>query len=96
MDQAAEPVSPQHPDIHAYCRRMRASCGRVLLKCPVRPVRIVMAYVLAEDQPQVPLSAQLIHPCFRRAHGRCEAELPSSSRLARLDLPSAVAAIPLS
>jgi hypothetical protein len=32
---------------------MRTSGGRVLLQRPVRPVRVVMIAVLAEDQPQV-------------------------------------------
>src|SRR5271166_3804945 len=56
MDQAAEPVSPQYPDIRAYCRRTRASSGRILLQRPVRTMDVVMSCVLAQDQLQVPLA----------------------------------------
>jgi len=52
-DQAAEPVSLQHPDIRPYSGRTRASSGRVLIQRPVRALRVVMVYVLAEDPPQV-------------------------------------------
>jgi hypothetical protein len=54
---------------------MLATGGRPLVKRPVRPVRVVMVGVLAEDQPQVPfagdqhpvqaLAAGAAHPAFR-------------------------------
>ena len=56
MDQAAEPVPPQHPDIRAWSRWMRTPCGRVLLERPVWPVRFVVIDVLIKDQPQVPFA----------------------------------------
>jgi hypothetical protein len=47
MDQAAEPVRAQEPDICARSGWRRTPAGRVLLQCPVRPVRVVMTGVLA-------------------------------------------------
>jgi hypothetical protein len=52
---AVEPVSLQHPDIRAYCGRMRASSGRVLLQRPVRPMGVVID-IFAQDQLQVPFA----------------------------------------
>jgi len=74
-DQSAEPISPQHADIRAYRGRMRASSGRVLLQRPMRPMRVVVIYVLVEDQLQMPLAgdhhpvqalaASAAHPALR-------------------------------
>jgi len=38
-DQAADPVTPENPDIGAWSRRIRTPGRRALLQCPVRPVR---------------------------------------------------------
>jgi hypothetical protein len=35
---------------------MYSATGRILLQGPMRPVSVVMAGVLAQDQPQVPLT----------------------------------------
>ena len=56
MDQAAEPVAAQNAHTGHFGRRMQAPGGRFLLQCPVRPVSVVVIGVLAEDQPQVPLT----------------------------------------
>jgi hypothetical protein len=47
-DQAAEPVSPQHPDVRACCGRIRASGGWVLLE---RPVETMSATVTGLSVP---------------------------------------------
>ena len=36
VDQAAEPISPQNPDINVWGWCMRRSGGRILVECPVR------------------------------------------------------------
>jgi len=41
VDQAAEPVLAQDAYTGHFGRRMRASGRRLLLQCPVRPVRAV-------------------------------------------------------
>jgi hypothetical protein len=46
MDQAAEPVPAQNAHTGHFRSRMRVPSGRVLLQCPVRPVRVVMIGVL--------------------------------------------------
>jgi hypothetical protein len=56
VDQAAEPVPPQNSDTCACCGRILAPGGRILVQRPVRPTRIVVIGVLAEDQPQVPFA----------------------------------------
>jgi hypothetical protein len=53
VDQAAEPISPQNPDISAWGWCVRRSGGRILVECPVGPTGVVMVEVLAQDQPQV-------------------------------------------
>jgi hypothetical protein len=40
VDQAAEPVPAQNAHTGHFRRRMRATGGRVLLQCPVRPVGV--------------------------------------------------------
>ena len=61
VDQAAEPISPQNPDISAWGWCVRRSGGRILVECPVRPAGVVMVGVLAQDQPQVPFAGDQ-HP----------------------------------
>jgi hypothetical protein len=61
VDQAAERVPPQNLDIRAWDRWMRAPGGRVLVQCPVRPVRVVVIDVLIKDQPQMPFAGDQ-HP----------------------------------
>ena len=56
VDQAAEPVPPQNPDTCACSGRILAPGGRILVQRPVRPMRIEVIGVLAEDQPQVPFA----------------------------------------
>ena len=56
MDQAAEPVPAQNPDVCAQIRWMRTTGGRTLAQCPVRPVSVVVIDILIKDQPQVPLA----------------------------------------
>jgi hypothetical protein len=55
MDQATEPITAQNPDVGIRSRRNRMPGRRPLLQRPMRPMRVVMIDVLAEDQPQVPL-----------------------------------------
>lgn len=52
MDQATEPVPAQNPDVCAQSRRMRTTGRWPLVQRPVRPVRVVMIGILAEDQPR--------------------------------------------
>jgi hypothetical protein len=60
MNQAAEPVLAQNPDVSA--QSVDADARRAaLLQCPVRPVRIVVIDILTEDQPQVPFAGDQ-HP----------------------------------
>jgi hypothetical protein len=68
MDQAAEPVPAQDPDISVRIRRMRTSGRRTLLQCPVWPVRVVVIDVLIKNQPQVPLASDQ-HPAQALADG---------------------------
>ena len=84
MDQAAEPVSPQYPHIRAYCRRTRASSGRILLQRPVRTMGVVMICVLAQDQLQVPLAGDQ-HPVQALAPGTSDPAFGYSVRPRRLD-----------
>jgi hypothetical protein len=60
-DEAAEPLPAQNLHTGHTARCMHASCGQVLLQHPVRPVRIVVIGIFAEDQPQVPLAGDQ-HP----------------------------------
>ncbi len=50
-DQAAEPVPPQDPDIGVYSGRTLTPGGRPLAECPMRAMNVVVAGVLAQDQP---------------------------------------------
>jgi hypothetical protein len=61
MDQAAEPVPAQNPDVCARSGWMRTPGRRALLQRPVRPVGVVMVGVLIKDQPQVPFAGDQ-HP----------------------------------
>jgi hypothetical protein len=56
VDEAAEPVPAQNSHTGHVTRWMHAFDGRALLQGPVRPVRIVMIDVLAQDQRQVPFA----------------------------------------
>jgi hypothetical protein len=56
MNQAAESVSAQNPDVLAQSGWMQAPGRRTLAQCPVRTVRVVVVGVLAQDQPQVPFA----------------------------------------
>src|SRR4029077_19671932 len=53
VDQAAEPVTAPNAHTGHLRKRRRPPGGRALLQCPVRPMAVVMIYVLAEDQPQM-------------------------------------------
>jgi len=50
-DQAAEPVSPQNPNVGARSGWNRTPGRRGLLERPVRAMQVVMVGVFAEDQP---------------------------------------------
>jgi hypothetical protein len=56
MDQAAEPVPPQDPDIRAHSGRTLTLGGRPLAERPVRAMNVIVLGVLTQDQPQVPLA----------------------------------------
>ena len=47
MDQAAEPIPAQNPDVGARIRRTRTSGRWALLQRPVRAMRVVVVGVLA-------------------------------------------------
>ena len=49
MDDAAEPVAAENPDVWALSGLVRASGRRTLLQRPVRTVAVVMIDVLIED-----------------------------------------------
>ena len=69
MDQAVKPVPAQNVQYWFFFdRRTRASGGRLFLRRPVRPMRIVVIGVLAEDQPQVPFASDQ-HPVQALAAG---------------------------
>ncbi|MGH3275390.1 MAG: hypothetical protein ACRDNZ_13845, partial [Streptosporangiaceae bacterium] len=61
MDQATEPVPAHDSDIRARGGWIRAPGRRPRLQRPMRPVTVVVAGVLAEDEPQVPLAGDQ-HP----------------------------------
>ena len=61
VDEAAEPVTAYNAHTGHAARQMSASCGRVLLQRPVRPMTVVVIDVLAQDQPQMPLAGDQ-HP----------------------------------
>jgi hypothetical protein len=54
MDQAAEPVPAQNPDVGGQSGWMRTAGGRPLLQRPVRAMQIAVIGVLVKDKPQVP------------------------------------------
>jgi hypothetical protein len=54
MDQAAEPVPAQNPDVRARSGWMRTPGRWTLVHRPVRAMQIVVIGVLIKDQPQVP------------------------------------------
>jgi hypothetical protein len=56
VDQAAEPVPPQDPDIRVRSGRMITPGGRALAERPVRAMNVIVLDVLTQDQPQVPLA----------------------------------------
>jgi hypothetical protein len=56
MDQAAEPVPSQDPDIRTHSGRTLAAGRRDLAERPVRAMDVVMIGVFAQDQLQVPLA----------------------------------------
>ena len=56
MDQAAEPVPAQDPDIRAQGGRKLVPGGRGLAERPVRAMDVILIDILAQDQPQVPLA----------------------------------------
>jgi hypothetical protein len=66
-DQAAEPIPPENANVGFQGMWMRPPGGRVLLQCPVGPVRVVID-VLAQDQPQVPFAGDQ-HPVQALAAG---------------------------
>jgi hypothetical protein len=49
VDQAAEPVPPQDPDIRAQGGRMLAPGGRALLERPVRAVDVIVIDVACAE-----------------------------------------------
>jgi hypothetical protein len=55
MDRAAEPVPAENPDVGTRSGWMRTPRRRTLQQRPV-PTQVVMIGVLAQDQPQVPLT----------------------------------------
>ena len=61
VDQAAEPVPPQNPDLSPGAWYAPRSGGRILMDSPVRPAGVAMAGILAQDQPQVPFAGDQ-HP----------------------------------
>jgi hypothetical protein len=61
VDQAAEPVPPQDPDILAHSGLRLTPSGRALAQRPVRAMNIIVLDVLTQDQPQVPLAGDQ-HP----------------------------------
>jgi hypothetical protein len=71
MDQAAEPVPGQDPDVVAQRAWMRLPGGRILSRRPVRPVAVAVAGVLARGQPQVPFAGDQ-HPARALAPGAAD------------------------
>jgi len=61
VDQAAEPVSAENPDVGTQNGWMRTPGRRALLQCPVRPVSVVVIDVLAENEPEMPFAGDQ-HP----------------------------------
>jgi hypothetical protein len=55
VDQAAEPIPAQNPDVRALMGGCEPPALGILSQRSVRPVTVVVIGVLAEDQPQVPL-----------------------------------------
>jgi hypothetical protein len=79
-DQPAEPVPAENPDAGVRSGRMRTPAGRTLFQRPVRPVRVSVIGIFAEDRPQVPfpgdqhpvqaLAAGAGNPAFRSTSSR--------------------------
>jgi hypothetical protein len=67
-DQATEPITVQNPDAGIRSGRNRMPGRRPLMQRPMRPMRVVMIGVLAEDQPQLPLVGDQ-HPVQALAAG---------------------------
>jgi hypothetical protein len=84
VDQAAQPVPARNLDTCAFGRRIRASAGRPLAECPVRPVGVVVVGVLAEDQMQVPFAGDQ-HPVQALAAGTGDPPFGHGIRTGRLD-----------
>ena len=60
-DQAAESDPAENPDVCTWGRWMPTPFRRALSQCLMRPMRVVVIDVLAEDQPQVPFAGDQ-HP----------------------------------
>ena len=92
MDQPADPVSPQNAHIGCPDGWECTPCGRVLLQCPVRQVRVAVIGVLAQDLVQVPFAGDQ-HPVQALAAGAGDPALRGRVRPGRphrrLDDPNA-------
>ena len=84
VEQAAERVSPENPDICARSRWTRTPGGRALLQGPVRPVRVVVIDVLAENEAEMPFARDQ-HPVQALAAGAGHPPLGDRVRLGRPD-----------
>lgn len=80
MDQAAEPVPAQNAYAGHFDRRIRTSGGRLLLQCPVWPVRVVVVDVLIKDRPQVLLAGDQ-HPVQALTAGAAHSAARSHSHV---------------
>jgi hypothetical protein len=84
VDQAAEPVPAQDPDIRVRSGRMITPSGRALEERPVRAMNVIVLHVLTQDQPQVPLAGDQ-HPVQALAPGTSDPAFGYSVRPRRLD-----------
>ena len=83
MDQAAEPVPAQNPDICAWSRWLRVPGRRALVQCPVRAVRVVVVDVLAVTQWQ-----DYRHPHDLAPRSPCPGRAPGPSATRTSDRPT--------
>ena len=82
MEQAAEPVPTQNPDVGAQSGRMHGPAGGLWCNDPVRPVRVVVIGVLVQDKPPVTFAGDQ-HPVQALAADTGDPPLGDRVRLGR-------------
>ena len=82
VDQATEPVAPQHMDTRTFLRVNRFARRRILVQRSVWPVGVVVIGVLTKDEPQMPFTGDQ-HPAQALAAGAADLAIGDRVRARR-------------